>query len=74
MVEIEIIQHGYDEEREYLKENVDRIENRVASFNPDYKFFLHVIMRSGQIREYHGRLAVQVFRYLTRKGNKINIK
>ena len=71
MLEIETIQHGYDVEREYLKLNVNRIENRIASFNPAYKFFLQVIMRSGQVRQYHGRLAVQVFTYLSRKGDNI---
>jgi hypothetical protein len=71
MLKIEVITCGYDTEKNYLKQNIDRIESRVTSFKPNYKSLLHVIMRSGQVREYHGKLAVQVFKYLTRKGDNI---
>lgn len=68
MLNITIISHGYEKEKEYLKNNISRITDRNASFKPKHKSVLQVIMRDGQIREYHGALAIQVFGYLTRLG------
>ncbi len=71
MLNIEIITHGYETEKEYLKNNHERLTDRISSFDPKYNSILQVVMRNGQIREYHGALAVKIFKHLTRKGDNI---
>lgn len=57
MRKLEVIQTGYDSEREFLKSNMSNINECVASFKPKHKGLFQVIMKSGEIREYHGQLA-----------------
>jgi len=64
MINIQIITSGYDTEREYLKHNMERIIKCVTSLVPSVKGIVHVCFRSGDVREYHGQLAKQVFSYL----------
>jgi hypothetical protein len=64
MRNIEIVVHGYDKEREYLKQNMHRITHCVTSLVPNVRGIVQVEMRSGDIREYHGLIAKQVFNYL----------
>lgn len=64
MLKIKTIQHGYDIEREYLKANMSRITDVVTSLVPNVRGIVHVCMRCGDVREYHGQLAKQVFTYL----------
>jgi hypothetical protein len=64
MLKIETISRGYDLERDYLRDNMDRIIGVVTSLVPSVKGIVHVCFRCGDVREYHGQLAKQVFSYL----------
>ena len=64
MLKIKIITSGYDKERDYLRDNISRIEKCVTSLVPSVRGVVHVCMRCGDVREYHGQLAKQVFSYL----------
>jgi len=64
MLRIETITHGYDKERDYLRDNMQRIEQCITSLVPKVKGIVHVCFKCGDVREYHGQLAKQVFSYL----------
>jgi hypothetical protein len=63
MQKIKIVLDGFDKEVAYLKHNLDRIESVSVDFIPKTRV-TQVQMKNGEIREYHGALAVAIFNFL----------
>lgn len=58
MRSIKLIQHGYQKEMKYLRKNKKGISECLTCIG-----VVQIIMLSGEIREYHGKLAQQVYSY-----------